>query len=138
MNWLNRVLDLAHIRQTLVYADCTRRHLLAYAERLALPDRPHEILSVSYVANRMTSLKLEPDQHPIVGDTPSVSGMAMLAIARRSDVSWPMRLMFRLWFTFMMVAPKSLANRSPKSSSSLKGGSDSITGWERYTSGQAT
>ena len=104
------VLDLAHVRQTLTYADCTRRHLLAYAERLALPDRPAEILSVSYVANRLTSFKLARAQHPIGGDTLiGLWRLALIAIARRSDVSWSMRLMFRLWFTLMIVTPKRLA-----------------------------
>jgi glycosyltransferase involved in cell wall biosynthesis len=104
-------LDLAHIRQTIVYCDYTRGYLLKYAEQLDVPDRPAEILSVSYVANRITSLKLEPDQHPIVGDTAvKLFKLALIAIARRSDVAWPMKVMFGMWFAFMVIAPKSLAH----------------------------
>ena len=103
-------LDLAHIRQTIVYCDYTRGYLLKYAQQLDLPERPAEILSVSYVANRITSLKLEPDQHPIVGDTiVKLFRLALIAIARRSDAAWPMKALFGVWFAFMVMAPKSLA-----------------------------
>ena len=103
-------LDLVHIRQTIVYCDYTRNYLLKYTQRLELPDRPNEILAVSYVANRITSLKLEPDQHPIVGDTTGkLFRLALIAILRRSDVAWPMKIMFGLWFVLMVLAPKSLA-----------------------------
>jgi len=104
-------LDLAHIRQTIVYCDYTRGYLLKYAQQLDLPDRPAEVLSVSYVANRITSFKLEPDQHPIVGDTiGKLFRLALIAISRRSDVVWPMKTMFGLWFALMVMAPKSLAH----------------------------
>jgi glycosyltransferase involved in cell wall biosynthesis len=104
------VLDLMHIRQTIVYCDVTRRYLLKYAEQLRLPDRPAEILSVSYIANRITSLKLEPDQHPIAGDTSGrLFKMAMIAISRRSDVSALMKTLFGLWFALMVLAPTPIA-----------------------------
>jgi glycosyltransferase involved in cell wall biosynthesis len=104
-------IDLPHIRSTLVYADQTRHYLQQFAERLNLSDRPTEILAVSYVANRITSLKLEPDQHPIVGDTAGkLFRLALIAISRRSDVAWPMKGMFGVWFALMVIAPKSLAH----------------------------
>jgi len=104
-------LNLAHIRQTILYCDDTRSYLLKYADQLGLPDRPAEILSVSYVANRITSLKLEPDRHPVVGDTyGKLIGLALIAISRRCDVAWLMKIMFGLWFLFMVIAPKSLAH----------------------------
>ena len=104
------VLDLAHVRQTLTYMDCTRRQLLHYAEQLSLPDRPAAILSVSYVANRLASFKLARDQHPFAGDSPiGLLRLALMAVARRSDVSWIMRMMFRVWFVLVIVAPRSLA-----------------------------
>jgi glycosyltransferase involved in cell wall biosynthesis len=99
-------LDLAHIRQTIAYADHTRCYLQRYAEQLNLPDRPGEILSVSYVANRITSLKLGPDQHAIAGDTVGqLFRLALVAIARRRDVAWPMKAMFRVWFAAIVLAP---------------------------------
>jgi len=103
-------LNLTHIRQTIVYADHTRRYLQKYAEQLRLPDRPKEILSVSTVANRITSLKLEPDQHPIADDTiRKLFRSALIAISRRRDVAWPMKVLFRLWFALIALAPKSFA-----------------------------
>lgn len=105
-------LNLAHIRQTIIYCDITRSLLLKYAERLGLSDRPSEILSVSYVANRITSQKLEPDRHPVGGDTPrKLFKLALIAISRRSDVAALMRTLFGLWFALMVVAPKPFAYR---------------------------
>lgn len=104
------LLNLAHIRQTIIYCDITSSHLLKYAERLGLPDRPSEILSVSYVANRITSQKLEPDRHPVTGDTPGkLFGLALIAISRRSDVTWLMKILLGLWFVCMVMAPRTLA-----------------------------
>ncbi len=104
-------IDLAHTRSTLIHADQTRQFLQQYAEMLNLSDRPAEILSVSYVANRLTSFKLERDQHPIAGDTPGkLFGLALVAISRRSDVAWLMKILFGLWFALMVFAPKSLAH----------------------------
>lgn len=105
-------LNLAHIRQTMVYADLTRWYLLKQAEQLSLLNRPAEILSVSYVATRITSLKLEPHQHPIAGDTiGKIFKLALTAISRRNDVSWLMKVLFGVWFAFMAIAPRSLARR---------------------------
>jgi glycosyltransferase involved in cell wall biosynthesis len=103
-------LDLAHIRQTIHYSDITRRLLKEFADQLGLPDQPDEILAVSYLANRITSLKLEPAQHPIAGDTGwNVLRLAMRAIPRRFDVSWMMKSAFALWFALMTLAPQLLA-----------------------------
>ncbi len=105
------LLNLEHIRQTIIYSDITRHYLLKYADQLRLPDRPSEILSVSYVANRITSQKLEPDRHPVTGDTPGkLFRLALVAISRRSDVAWLMKIMLGLWFASMVIAPKSLAH----------------------------
>jgi glycosyltransferase involved in cell wall biosynthesis len=105
------LLNLAHIRQTIIYSDITRSYLLKYAAQLGLPDRPSEILSVSYVANRITSRKLEPDRHPVAGDTPGkLFRLALVAISRRTDVAWLMKIMFGLWFACMVIAPKALAH----------------------------
>ncbi len=106
------LLDLAHIRQTIAYADHTRHYLQKYAEQLSLPNRPDEVLSVSYVANRIASLKLERERHPIAGDTTGkLFRLALIAIARRRDVAWPMKALFRVWFALMALAPRSFARR---------------------------
>ena len=106
------LLNLAHIRQTMIYCDITRNHLLKYADRLSLPDRPAEILSVSYMANRITSHKLDPDRHPIAGDTTGqLFRLALASISRRFDIAWLMKIMLGLWFACMVIAPRSLAHR---------------------------
>jgi glycosyltransferase involved in cell wall biosynthesis len=106
------LLNLAHIRQTIIYCDITRNHLLKYADRLSLPDRPAEILSVSYLANRITSQKLDPDRHPVAGDTPGrLFRLALASISRRSDIAWLMKIMLGLWFACMVIAPRSLAHK---------------------------
>lgn len=104
------LLDLAHIRQTIVYCDVTRTYLLRYADRLKLANRPDEILSVSYLANRITSLKVEPGQHPLAGDSSwKIFKMALVAIFRRCDVTGLMKILFGIWFAVMAIAPKFLA-----------------------------
>ncbi len=103
-------LSLEHIRQTIIYSDVTRSYLLELAEQLGLTGRPAEILSVSYVANRITSLKLDPDRHPVAGDSPGkLIRLALVAISRRSDVVWLMKIMFGCWFVLMLIAPKPVA-----------------------------
>jgi glycosyltransferase involved in cell wall biosynthesis len=105
------LLNLAHIRQTIIYCNVTSSYLLKYADQLGLPDRPAEILSVSYIANRITSCRLEPDRHPVTGETPwKLFKLALLAISRRSDTAWLLKILFGLWFMCMVIAPKSLAH----------------------------
>ena len=62
-------LNLEHIRQTIEYCQITSDYLQKYAKQLGLVDQPAEILSVSYIANRLVSLRLAPEHHPISTDT---------------------------------------------------------------------
>lgn len=102
-------LDLDHLRRTIVLAQSTSKHLLATAERLDLP-HPQRILSLADLANRMISLRLDPDAHPAPGDTRrSLLADARLASRRRDDISVPMKLLFLAWFAAMTAAPRSLA-----------------------------
>ncbi|HEU5102190.1 MAG TPA: hypothetical protein VFU22_24375, partial [Roseiflexaceae bacterium] len=106
-------INLAHIRQTIGYMLTTHAYIKYFADRLNLQDRPgdaSDLLSVSYVANRLVSLKLEPRQHPIKSDT--VWRLFLLGIAaslQRFDVSLPMKCLYLLWFTAMLLAPLRLA-----------------------------
>jgi glycosyltransferase involved in cell wall biosynthesis len=102
-------LDLNTVRQTVRYAAATRACLQSFADRLVIA-RPDPITSVSDVASRLTSLKLDPARHPLNGET--VAGLVNLgltAAGRRFDVRWPMKLMFTAWFLAMAAAPASLA-----------------------------
>jgi hypothetical protein len=104
------VLDLGHVRQSVRYAAATRRELRRLAAELGL-GRPHgPILSVADLANRLVSLRLAPGGHPLRGDGRArlVLG-GLVASARRSDVRWPMRLLFAGWFAAMGCAPRRAA-----------------------------
>lgn len=104
-------LDLAHIRDAIVYAGATRRSLERRADAIGLR-RPNPILALSDLANRLISLRLEPDLHPTTGDTRSGLVIAsMRAVRRRFDVSWPMKCMFVAWFAVEAAAPRSLARQ---------------------------
>jgi hypothetical protein len=78
-----------------------------------LNNAPHdasEILSVSSIINRLISLKLEPDKHPVQHDTAwSLIRLGNRAVSRRFDVSPSMRLFYRAWFVVMAIAPPKMA-----------------------------
>jgi hypothetical protein len=100
-------LDLDHVRKAVVYAAATRQQLEDVAARLGLDVPRGGIVSVADVANRMVSLRLEPERHPLVDDT--VWRLLLLgarAARRRFDVSPLMRLMFLTWFASMAMLPR--------------------------------
>jgi hypothetical protein len=104
-------LDLAQLRQTIVFAAATGGHLLRLADELGQP-RPRRILSIADLANRLISLRLEPSLHPLPGDTrPGLLRDAVGACRRRDNVSPAMKLMFALWFAAVAAAPRPLARR---------------------------
>jgi hypothetical protein len=104
-------LDLDHTRETIGYARTTARALERLADELG-QERPDRILSVSDLANRLLSRKLEPGLHPIPED--SAWGLVVdgvRAAGRRFDVSWPMRLIFAVWFVAAAASPRALARQ---------------------------
>ena len=106
-------LNLSSIRQTIKYMALTNRFIKQFAERLELEGRPKksgDLLSVSYVSNRMISYKLERQAHPLRQERlllMLVDGIR--ASSGRFDISWPMKMMFTGWFLLMAVAPRPLA-----------------------------
>ena len=102
-------LNLDHIRQTILYCQATGDYLQKYAKQFGLVDRPAENLSVSYIANRLVSLRLEPEHHPIPADTRwGLVKIGASAAFRRFDVSIKLKILFLGWFILMAVAPKSI------------------------------
>lgn len=104
-------LDLEHIRRTILYAQRTHGYLQHFARQLNLGKADVE-LSVSFMANRLISLKFDPRQHPITADR--IGRLWLLGLAasfRRFDVTLPMRCFFALWFSAMALAPGALAQR---------------------------
>jgi hypothetical protein len=101
--------DLDHIRETIRYSEVTAKELLGLASELELP-RPQRILSLADLANRMISLRLAPEHHPLPGDRAGELLRAALgAVRRRDNVGLAMKAMFVTWFAAMAVAPRPLA-----------------------------
>ena len=109
----DHALNLDHVRRTIVYASQTEIQIERYARQLGLAGngkRTTRGSSVSSVANRLISLKLDPAHHPVPEDQVwSLFKLGSAAALNRFDVKWPMRLMFVLWFLLMAAAPRSLA-----------------------------
>jgi glycosyltransferase involved in cell wall biosynthesis len=104
-------IDLDHVRESVVFAAATTRALEALAAELGL-ECPRPILSCADLANRLISLKLEPDRHPVASDRPlGLLAKAMRAIPRRADVSWPMKAALGAWFALEALARRRLARR---------------------------
>jgi glycosyltransferase involved in cell wall biosynthesis len=105
-------LDLQHVRQAVSYSAATKAALERFTGELGLTPPHDRILSVADLANRLVSLKLEPDRHPLAGDR--VGRLAfdgLRAARRRFDVGWPLKLSFMGWFVLMALAPRSVAQR---------------------------
>jgi glycosyltransferase involved in cell wall biosynthesis len=105
-------LDLDHVRQTVAYSAATIRALERLTDELGL-ERPYaQILSVADLANRLVSLKLEPELHPIQRENVwRLALEGMRAATRRFDVSSVMKLLYIGWFGIMAGAPRPLARR---------------------------
>ena len=99
------------IYRTAVNHDFIVRH----ARELGIPDVPcrgEDILSITYLVNRIASLKIDPENHPIGSDTPlrlAISGVRLSA--RRFDLSMSMRLLYMAWFIVAAVAPSRFTTR---------------------------
>jgi glycosyltransferase involved in cell wall biosynthesis len=99
-------LDLGHVRDSIEYAAVTVRSLARLADGLGL-ERPERIFSVSDLANRLISLRLEPVRHPLPADRSwRLVADAVRATARRFDVSWSMKPLFVAWFAVTAVSPR--------------------------------
>jgi glycosyltransferase involved in cell wall biosynthesis len=104
-------LTVARVRDTVAYAEATSRALLELADELGL-ERPDRILSISDLGNRLISLRLDPELHPLEGDTISrLLADAVRATGRRSDRSAPVRLALLGWFLAVAVSPRPLVRR---------------------------
>lgn len=102
-------IDLDHVRESIVFAGATTRSLEALAGELGL-EHQRPILSFADLANRLVSLKLEPQRHPLPADRPlGLLAKAVRASRRRTDVSWPMKALMVAWFALAALAPRPLA-----------------------------
>ena len=101
-------LSLSHVRDTVVYADATSTALLRLADELGL-EHPDRILSLSDLGNRLISLRLEPERHPIPGDrVRTLLVDAVRAAVRRFDRTRPVRLALLGWCVAVAASPRPL------------------------------
>lgn len=104
-------IDLDHLRQAIGFAAATSEELLRLAAELRM-ERPARILSVADLANRMTSLRLEPSRHPLPGDTRlGLLADSLGAVRRRAGASAAMKAAFVAWFAAMAALPRRIAAR---------------------------
>jgi glycosyltransferase involved in cell wall biosynthesis len=104
-------LSLRHVRQAVEFAEATSRELLRLAGEIGQP-HPPRILSIADLANRMVSLRLGPDRHPLASDRRlGLVRDCVAACRRRDNASAPMKALFVAWFAAMAVAPRRLARR---------------------------
>ncbi len=108
---LNRpALDLVYLHRLIMCAAHTRHEIRRLADELDLVDETTTIGAVSDVANRLISLRLAPDSHPIPGDRRAgLLAEGIRVSLRRFDVSPLMRLLFILWLVAEAAAPRSPA-----------------------------
>ncbi|MBA2452314.1 MAG: hypothetical protein H0V47_04040 [Chloroflexia bacterium] len=67
------------------------------------------MLSVTYLINRIASLKLEPERHPIEGDSRArLLRLGIVASARRFDLPLRTRALYMAWFIAAVLSPKTL------------------------------
>lgn len=103
-------INLKTIRQTIIYSYRTITYIQKFGKQLGLTKAScttDDLLSVSILAQRMVSLKLDPANHPIKEDTVQrLFWLSVWASLRRFDVSLGMRILYLLWFLAMVLAPK--------------------------------
>lgn len=105
--------DPERIRQIIRRTAVTHDHIKAFASRLGLlspPDTSRQFLSVTFLANRLISLKLAPRQHPLHGDSVwKVTRKALVATLKRRDASPALRAAYISWFLLVTVSPAPVA-----------------------------
>jgi hypothetical protein len=101
------VVAVANVRNSVGYAAEVSVELERVADQHGLTRAPGPILSVADVANRLISLRLDPAQHPLPGDTRLTLLLAGIrASARRTDVRPPLRALYASWFVVTSLAPR--------------------------------
>ena len=106
-------LDLEKLRDSLRAKVETHAHIRTVARSLGLPvprDTRVVIPSVMSCAERIASLRLERDAHPIAGDTVWRAAVEGIAASRRnSEFTLGVKVLCAAWFALMYGAPKPAA-----------------------------
>lgn len=118
-HWFERpeqTLNLVGLRRNVRLMQASAAAIEYHAHRLGLRgdgDAPGPIVSVSYMASWLTSLKLDETMGRTTArrEIRLVLALALRAVACRFDVRWPMKILFIVWFLAMALAPRGLAVR---------------------------
>ena len=106
-------IQLSQIRKTIVHTQHVNKYLFAYAKKLGRSGtlrNPEEILSVSYVANQLVSVKLDREEHPMQKERfLQLLWEGFKATLRRCDASLITKCVYMIWFLSMFFAPKPAA-----------------------------
>ncbi|MBA3402674.1 MAG: glycosyltransferase [Actinobacteria bacterium] len=100
--------DLDHVRSTIRTTHATHAHLAELAASLGLREPGSiQLTSVTDVAHRLISCRVEPAAHPIPSDRPARLALRGAAAAlRRQDLEPSRRLLYVGWFLAAAVAPR--------------------------------
>lgn len=108
----NGRLDLRRTRHIISRTDRTHGYICQAAHKLGLSGfSAHNVAihSTTFMANRLVSLRLEPADHPISGDTRfSLAQRGITAALNRPDLTRVLRVMYVIWFLLAAIAPKSI------------------------------
>jgi hypothetical protein len=111
-NHNRRGIDLAQSRAIITRSIAMHRDLKRFATLVGLPftTDPTAVRSVTFLAQRLISWKLAPQEHPVPGDTLGrLVWRGLTAAAQRTDVPVRQRLLYGGWFLAMAVAPPPVA-----------------------------
>lgn len=107
-------LDLAHVRRVIEAGGATAADVHRQALALGLPS-PGVPDSVSDLAHRIASLRLDPAQHPRPDDRRlDLARRGARASLARRDVGTPARGALAAWFGVMLVAPRPVARAAAR------------------------
>ena len=102
-------LDPERTRQNIVRTVCTHTQLQVTAQQLGLigaADGRVAALSVTFPANRLVSLRLDPARHPLPSDTRlALARQGIWAAWRRPNLTLPARVMYSAWYLALAYAP---------------------------------
>ena len=114
-DWYSSTLNLQKIRESMRAKTETHVHIRRVAASLGLSisrDWHGTIPSVLFAAERMASLRLSTEAHPIDGDTRwNVAVQGIGASFRNREFAVLLKVLSATWFVVMYVAPRPLARR---------------------------
>lgn len=102
--------NIEQSRQIITRSCHTHRHIKTAAEALGMAG-PEEVLSVTFLAHRLLSLKMEPHCHPLQDDKLlSLAIRGVRASRGRYDLPWYARSLYGAWFISVLFAPRPMVS----------------------------